>query len=332
MNIDFPNFSPHLLCPNGHVQTVFSVYVPTKYIPIETTPRRVPMHDGDEIVVHENQSRHWKTGDRIAIMVHGLCGCHASQYMMRISTKLVDVGYKTVRCDLRGFGSSQLVSRGHTHAGCSDDIEAVLEDVMAGNPGSPITLIGFSLGANISLKLLCEYENDVPSALDSAVVVSPPTDLVACAKHLRKGLNRFYDLYFANLLKRVVWRRRNSGIPLNDVPLRRLPNRLYDFDNLYTAPAAGFADADEYYEMCSTHTMLDRVSIPTLMLVSRDDPIVPIDVFDKVKTSPMVKKLETKRGGHLGFFSSESNDPDRRWMDWRILEWVQNIDQRNSVS
>ena len=27
-------------------------------------------------------------------------------------------------------------------------------------------------------------------------------------------------------------------------------------------------------------------------------------------------------GGHLGFLSRPNGDPDRHWMDWRILDWI----------
>jgi hypothetical protein len=30
----------------------------------------------------------------------------------------------------------------------------------------------------------------------------------------------------------------------------------------------------------------------------------------------------TPCGGHLGFIGSGGSDPDRRWLDWRIIEWM----------
>lgn len=329
MNIEFPDFYPHPYCRNSHIQTVLSVYVPTRFKPPKGDARKILTQDGDAIVIRENTHAKWKTGDRIVIMIHGLCGSHDSQYMMRVSAKLINQGFKTIRIDMRGFGDSQLVSCGHMHAGRSDDVESVLDDTRSRYPGSPITIIGFSLGANIALKLLCEYEEAPPIELDSAVAVSPPIDLSHCTKNLQKGLNRYYDYYFAKLLSNAVWRRRRSGIPFDDVPIRTLPKRLYEFDDQYTAPAAGFVDAKEYYEVCSTHLLLDRISTPTLLLVSNDDPIVPIQMYDDRTHSPFITKLVSNGGGHLGYIAKKSNDPDRRWMDWRIVEWVCKIDQNN---
>jgi len=30
----------------------------------------------------------------------------------------------------------------------------------------------------------------------------------------------------------------------------------------------------------------------------------------------------TRSGGHLGYVGKKSSDADRRWLDWRTLEWV----------
>lgn len=330
MKFEFPTFIPHRMCRNSHVQTVLSLYVPTKFKPQPGESRQIKTQDDDTIVIHENTPTGWSFGQRVVVMVHGLCGSHSSQYMQRVSAKLIDRGFKTIRIDMRGFGESQLVSRGHMHAGRSDDLRTVLHDTSHRYPGSPISLIGFSLGGNIALKLLTEPELNSPAELDSAVAVSPPVDLLRCTLNLRQGLNRCYDYYFARLLSHAVQRRRKSNIPLDDVPVRRLPKRVYEFDDQFTAPASGFADAEDYYAKCSTHHLLDRISIPTLLLVADDDPIVPIQMYDR-DLSPAITKFVATGGGHLGFIARKSADPDCRWMDWRIVEWICELDRVNYI-
>ena len=280
--------------------------------------------DGDKLVIHENTPERWQAGDRIAIMVHGLCGDHNSQYMMRVCTKLMDRGIKVIRIDMRGFGDSRLVSRGHMHAGRSDDLLSVLNDTNRRNPDSPITIIGFSLGGNIALKLLCELNDHPKGALDSAVVISPPIDLLKCTLNLQKGVNQFYNRYFAKLLSKAVRDRRKSGVPFDDVPLKTLPKKLFDFDDQYTAPAGGFEDAEDYYARCSTHQLLQQISIPTLLIAAKDDPIVPFEMYEQL-SSPSIQMLFAAGGGHLGFISGKSSDADSRWMDWRIVEWIESL-------
>jgi len=37
---------------------------------------------------------------------------------------------------------------------------------------------------------------------------------------------------------------------------------------------------------------------------------------------PNVTLCLTPHGGHLGFIGRAGLDPDRRWMDWRLTEWL----------
>ncbi len=40
------------------------------------------------LIVHDDVPPDWNPGGRVALLLHGLVGCHLSGYMVRISTKL----------------------------------------------------------------------------------------------------------------------------------------------------------------------------------------------------------------------------------------------------
>jgi len=42
----------------------------------------------------------------------------------------------------------------------------------------------------------------------------------------------------------------------------------------------------------------------------------------ELQLPPNVTLCLTKHGGHLGFIGRSGVDPDRRWMDWRLLDWL----------
>src|SRR5262249_16724822 len=139
-------------------------------------------------------------GDRTALLIHGLVGSHLSPYMQRVAGKLNAHGIRTFRMDLRGCGAGAALARYPYHSGRSDDAAASVRKIAEVCPGSSTTLIGFSLGGNITLKLVGELPDELPPNLDSAVAVSPPIDLLHCVESLRRPLNRFYDRYFVRLL------------------------------------------------------------------------------------------------------------------------------------
>lgn len=324
--VEYPNLRPSLWALNGHVQTVVSAFYQTKRTTKVPQRHIVPLADGDRIVVHDDQAKSWITGDRIAILIHGLCGCHDSSYMRRTAIRLRQQGIRTVRIDMRGFGYSRLISRGHLHAGGSSDLLQVVKYVEKLSPLSKVSLIGFSLGANIVLKLLTELEEDHQTQIDSAIAVSPPTDLEFCSANLRAFGNRFYEYYFISRLARNLKFRRQRVKGLQDNGMNPIPSRLIHFDDQFTAPLNGYSGARDYYQKCSTHESLDRIKIPTILVAAKDDPVVPFEVYDTKYFSPQIEFVYTEKGGHLGFIGNPRRDPDQHWLDWRICSWLGSLD------
>lgn len=329
--VEYPHLRPTFWGYNGHLQTLASFFVPQPRSNRQPLRYVVNLLDGDRMVIHDDQASSWITGDRIAILIAGLCGCHDSGYVRRVAIRLRREGIRTIRVDMRGFGFSTLISRGHLHAGRSRDIQQVVEFVQQLSPLSKISLVGYSLGANIMLKLLTEWGERYPTRVDSAIAVSPPIDLGYCANRLRAFGNRLYDYYFARRLSQNVMYRRRRVSNLIDNGLIRMPDRLVHFDDQFTAPVSGFSGAREYYARCSTIDSLKQVSVPTVIVAAQDDPIIPFDQFDTALLSSRIELVATRNGGHLGFLGNHPRDPDGYWLDWRICHWLQTLDNRRTV-
>ncbi len=326
--VDYPLLRPRMWFRNSHLQTIAPVILKGQNSTRIPVKRLVTLSDGDRMVVQDDQAKSWITGDRIAILVHGLCGSHNSPYVRRIAMRLRRHGIRTVRIDMRGFGDSTLISRGQIHAGLSNDIRDVVEFCNRLSPLSKISLIGFSLGANTVLKYLIEQSQlDQPQEnVDSAIAVAPPIDLEVCSAHLRFFGNRFYDYYFVKRLTRALIHRRRHVADLVDNGMNPLPDRLVQFDDEFTAPVNGFAGARDYYQRCSTVNDMDKIRTPTILVAAEDDPIVPFEIFDTRYFSPKIELVHTRDGGHLGFMGTNPRDPDQHWLDWRICSWIDSLD------
>src|SRR5262249_41950604 len=125
-------------------------------------------------------------------------------YLQRLVGKLQGRGVRTFRMDLRGCGAGVGHTKHPYHAGRSEDAAAALDKIAELCPGSPVTLVGFSLGGNIATKLLGEAPSAVPANLERVMAVCPPVDLAESARSLGRGVNRLYDRYFARLVVRQV--------------------------------------------------------------------------------------------------------------------------------
>lgn len=326
LSADYPPFKPLKLMKSAHFQTVGAYFLrgsPTQYGAVKHI---VPLSDGDRLVIHDDVPSNWITGDRIAILFHGLCGCHLSPYVVRTSDKLRRCGVRTIRVDMRGFGDSTLISKSHLHGGNYQDVVSIVDFVHQLCPISKISLVGFSIGGNVVLKTLGVWGDRPRDFVDSAVTVSPPVDLIHCSWNLRQRGNRIYESYFMKKLRSQLTKRRRLVRELVDNQICPLPTRLIHWDDQFTAPCWGYRGAREYYEDASSGPWLDQVKVPTVILTAEDDPVVPYSMFGDYQMSKHIELISTRHGGHLGFLGQRLRDPDRHWMDWRICQWLTSQD------
>lgn len=315
-----PAFCPHPLVRGGHVQTLAAYFWAGKAT-YAATPHRVRLEDGDTVILHDDSPAEWKPGDRVALLMPGLAGCHMSGYLVRTAAKLNAKGVRTFRMDQRGWGAGTGLAKHPFHAGRSADVLAALEFLTELCPNSLLAVVGFSLSGNVTLKFLGELEDRSPLPLDRAAALTPPIDLAACADWMERPANRLYNRFLTgNLLQHL--RENNRPFPSRNGQSTKPPKTLRIFDDHYTAPAAGFESADEYYAECSSAPLLSKIGVPTLIIAAQDDPMIPIASFENVAMSSDVRIHVSESGGHLGFIGRSGKDPDRRWLDWRIVDWI----------
>ncbi|HTN76560.1 MAG TPA: alpha/beta fold hydrolase [Pirellulaceae bacterium] len=323
--VAWATFQPHPLIRGGHAQTILGAYLPHQQRLSATQRQLITLPDGDQLVLHDDCPPSWQPDQRAVLLIHGLGGSHASPYMVRIAAKLFARGVRCWRLDMRGFGAGYALAKHPGHAGRSEDVRATIEAIAQHCPHAPLSAIGFSLGGNIVLKLAAESGDHPPGTLDSIAAVCPPIDLSASSQNIKRGMNFVYDRAFVKALLTML-RRRRSELPhfADEAPLLPRPRNLLEFDDRYTAPKSGFLSAADYYAQSSSGPLLARITLPTLIVAAADDPLIPARIFDPALLSPAIDLQITAGGGHLGFVGVAGVDPDRRWLDWRLLEWAQN--------
>jgi predicted alpha/beta-fold hydrolase len=319
----FPPFVPHPLVRGGHAQTIVGAYWPLRLPLTGTVNHKITMPDGDVLVLHDDQSATWQPGQRAVLLIHGLGGGHDSPYCARMAARLVERGVRTFRLDQRGCGAGAKLARYPGHAGRSEDARAAIEQIALLCPGSLVSAIGYSLGGNIVLKLAGECGDQPPGGLDQIAAVCPPIDLARCCDHIGQGPNWMYDRSFLRRLMAVIESRASESPEFYvQTPLSPRPRKLYEFDDRFTAPLSGFAGGADYYARCSAAPLLKNIRLPTLIIAAKDDPLIPAAIFDGPERSESIDLYVAGGGGHLGFIARGGADSDRRWLDWRLLEWL----------
>ena len=107
---------------------------------------------------------HWQSDRRNALtvlIVHGLEGSSESEYMLGIAAKGLALGMNVVRMNQRNCGGTEALAATLYHSGRSQDVAAVAQDLIDQDHISRLSLVGFSMGGNLVLKLAGEWGSAV---------------------------------------------------------------------------------------------------------------------------------------------------------------------------
>jgi predicted alpha/beta-fold hydrolase len=316
-----PQFEPHPWFRGGSAQTIAGRYLPGPRLRLPSTYHEIDAGDGDRLSVLESAPAGWRVGDPQVLLVHGLAGCARAPYVVRIGIRLVGIGLRVVRMNLRGAGAGFGSARGIYHAGRTDDLRIVAEWMARRAPGSPLGLVGFSLGGNLVLKLAAEASKRPLDGLDAVVAANPPVDLAACCRHMQRPENRLYDRHFVRMLRKQATRLHQAFPDLG--PVRVPPGAtLYQFDDLYTSRCNGFAGALDYYTRSSAAPLIPQIAIPGLVVHAADDPFIPVDPFYEIQFPECLALELLDSGGHLGYLGRNLWKGDCRWLDVRLTTWL----------
>lgn len=250
----------------------------------------VEVSDGDRLAVFCNEG---DPGKPMVVLLHGLGGSAESEYVRVAARDLLAAGFPVARVDLRGAGESGDYSGGMYHGGKTEDVACVIEAL-----DRPVAVMGFSLGGNMTVKLLGERTPGVVAG----VAVSAPLDLGASQEHLHAMAGGVYERFIMRKLRKEALRPNARYTPEERQGVLRA-RRLREFDDVVTGPRHGWRDAQEYYDVNSGAQFLPYVEVPLLLLHSRDDPMVPFAPYAAIDwdSLPTTTLVLTDQGGHLGF-------------------------------
>jgi predicted alpha/beta-fold hydrolase len=311
------HFTPATPWLTGNLQTIADRVRPRHHdlAAVSTQTRLlVSMADesGDSLAVRLHDPVSAARPDRpIVLVVHGLGGSIDSTYVRATSLGLLRAGYRVARVDLRGVGDSSQHCRMLYHGGRTQDLRWVLQTLAERSAANGVALVGFSLGGNVTLKLLGEPLDGIP--VRAGVSVSAPLDLSVGIEHLQRRMFGFYERFLVHRLKADT---AASGLVLTEAELRAVGqvSTLTQFDDLITAKHNGWADAAEYYSVNSSAQFLPHIEVPTLVVHAVDDPMVPVGPYEAIDWTRLaertpVRHAVTRTGGHVGFHEQGAELP-----------------------
>jgi predicted alpha/beta-fold hydrolase len=305
-------FKPLPGLSSPHIQTIVASFT-RPGTPPPSSPLLIPLKDGDTLFCQVSTPPTWQEHQQTVVMVHGLAGSINSNYMIRISRKFYEAGYRVVRVNLRGSGEGSNFASLPYHGGSSEDVFIVVKHLKQLIPLSPIILLGFSLGGNIVLKLLGELGEEALSLIENTIAICSPIDLEKTIHLLAKPANKLYHQFYLNQMLRQT-QRWTKGREISS---------LYEYDTFVTAPIWGFSSAEAYYRHSSSRFYIPNIKTPCYILLASDDPFVDPQQLLNIPLPPQMKVALCENGGHMGFLGWTGREHTCFWLDQHLLNWMQ---------
>lgn len=299
---------------NGHLETIYPSLFRKVVVP-NPVKERILTSDGDFLDLD------WYRQDKpkLVIISHGLEGNSTRAYMLGMVNSFLKKGYDVLSWNFRSCSEEMNNQIIFYHSGATYDLDLVVQHVY--DSYEEINLVGFSLGGNLTLKFLGEKGNCL-TKIHRSVAISVPLHLGSSSRKISETRNILYSKRFLRSLKKKVIDK--STAHPGQIPLEALRNikTLSDFDDFFTGPLHGFADAEEYYEVNSSLYFLDQIKVPTLILNALNDPFLSELCFPLTlaKTLDQVYFEFPKHGGHVGFNPSNSEKP--YYSEQRAVEFI----------
>lgn len=313
-------FKPKRFLSNTHLQTILGVTTNKKNKIVYKAQRRRFKVNNDFI----EGDCYWqenKNDKATILIVHGIGGSSREHYVLRFIKKAFENKYNVVALNLRSCGGTEKISKRLYNSGDSKDILFVIKNLFIKDKLSKFFILGFSLGGNICLKLAGEIKRNYK--ILGIATISPLIDLKTAEKNIDYNpKNKFYQKRILNSLKSIIIKK-SPYFPIYDSSKLRDILTIRNFDKTYHVDIGEFKSVDFYYNKVSAINYIKKIKIPTLIIHSKDDPVIPVKEIKKaIKMNKNIIGLISKYGGHAGFIGERQyNDIDEFWAENRVLEF-----------
>lgn len=288
----------------GDLQTLRNTFIRISPPLAQGEAIRISVRDDDQLVCYYHKTHQTKKKGLI-IIAHGLAGDADSSYVRYLALGAMARGYDALRLNLRGAGAGHLLAKSSYHAGRADDLQAVCFAMADRFPDTPLYLSAYSLGGTMAVNMASRLA--LPSALAGVISFCAPLDMMASAKRFHAPRNKLYNRHFTKSLIKLTMARyhRDPTILPDDLTPERIcrVKTVREFDDIFTSKIAGYADANAYYHGTTPLPYLADITVPTLLVHSDNDPLIPSKAYEKIKTHRHVFCVITRGGGHVGFHS-----------------------------
>ena len=256
------------------------------------------------------------TGPPLVVMIHGWEGSGESVYLLSACAYLFDRGYDILRLHLRDHGDTHHLNEDLFHSCRIVEVVGAFKRIQDLFPERRLLLAGFSLGANFALRVAAR----APAAgihIECVVAVCPVLDPNITMEVLDKGWFGYHD-YFVYKWRRSLLKKQQCFPEKYDFKLLPKMRRLNDMTDHFVQHYSEFEDSKSYFNgYAITGDVLEYLDVPSHIIQSADDPIIPAEDLTRLASSPSLHIDLQQYGGHCGFIEHIFSPS---WADRKIAE------------
>jgi uncharacterized protein len=303
------DFRPSWPLTSGHIQTMLS----SSGVRRKLLPRRAykVLEGADEVMIDGGDGvrltgaytaqtvRPEARG--LAVLFHGWEGSVDSTYVLQTGSRLLEDGWDIFRLNFRDHGDSHALNEALFHSCRIDEVVHAVGDIARRWPSRCLALAGFSLGGNFALRVALQ----APAhgiALNYALAVCPIIDPGEGLFSLEESAPWFYQAYFMNKWRHSL-RAKQKAFPHREYfELQELKQNLRGLTEALVLRHTDFGSLQAYLDGYSVAgKALAAMQIPATILTARDDPVIPVDAFERLQLPRNVELDIAEHGGHCGF-------------------------------
>ncbi len=319
-DIQLNHFRPGTVIGNRHVQSILAsshlLVPPYSSVERNAEARILQTSDGSKLLAFFTEHPRSRG---LFILLHGWEGSSSSAYVIAAGIFFYRMGFSIARLNLRDHGASHHLNEGLFHGALLNETFDAVRLLSGLSANLPVYMLGFSLGANFTLRIAIRHAADPIPSLRRVFAVSPPLDPYKTTLAIDSA-PAIYRKYFLRKWKRSLKKKQDTFPHLyNFTELFKIQTCL----NLTEKMMSYYPEFPSYRDYFSLYTLskdsFEPLNIPASIFISSDDPVIPAGDFSALHGHKHLQIFGQSQGGHCGFITVF---PYRRWYNTIIAQLI----------
>jgi len=252
----------------------------------------------------------------VVMLLHGWEGSVNSAYILRTGKFLYEHGFSIFRLNYRDHGDTHRLNRGLFYAVLLEEVFRAVQQIAKEAANLSFYLIGFSMGGNFALRIARQCIERPIQNLKHIFSISPvldpekSTNAIDAYPLLRK--------YFRNKWSRSLMKKEACFPDLYNFSAVLPLTTVAEMTEVMIRRYSDYKSASEYFHHYAVlGDALADLTVPTTIVTSQDDPIIPVCDFYDLRLHPSTELIIHRYGGHNGFLETISG---KTWYEKKIMD------------